>query len=203
MQVWGGQDPLQCLSLSLEEHRMFLHSHVAENPLQVGVPQASLGAGVPGASRRELRVERQSWASHSSMAQTTLSTPLLYFQVSEHLLLSVLNTTPCARSSICTKGQSTMGCDAADSLTHPSLAGEAPQGSVTMHPPIAVIPSLVKSQIMCCYIQPQCKNTVKCWINKSNLVGCFSGEMSLKKLICFMKSRDRQLQIKPKKLLMP
>lgn len=47
-----------------------------------------------------------------------------------------------------------MGCDAADSLTHPSLAGEALQGSVTMHPPIAMIPSLVKSQIMCCYIQP-------------------------------------------------
>lgn len=182
---------------------MFLYSRVAENPLQMGVPQTPLGAGEPGASRKDLRVERQGWPSHSSMAQARLSMPLLYFQISEHSLLSVLNITPCACSSIGTKGQRPLGCDAADSLSHPSPSEEAPQGSVAVHPPTAMISSLVESQIMYCYIQPQRKDTGNCWINKSNLVSCFWCERSLKKVICFMKSRDRQLQIKPQELFVP
>lgn len=189
MPAWGGHDSLKCLSLSLREHRMSLHSHVAENPLEVGVPQASLGAGVVGDSRKELKVERQGWASRSSTAQTRLATPLPYFQII-WTLITLLNITPCARSSICTKGQSVSGCDAADSLTHPSPAGEALQGCVILHPPTTVIPRLDKSQIMCCYRQPQCKNTVKWWINKFNLVGCLWCAIPLKKLICFMKSKE-------------
>ncbi|PKU40263.1 chloride anion exchanger [Limosa lapponica baueri] len=56
---------------------------------------------------------------------------------------------------LCTKGQITPGYDAADSLTHPSPAGEALQGSVIVYPPITVIPSLAKSPtssvLLCLY----------------------------------------------------
>lgn len=133
MQAWGGQDAPQCFSFSLGECRVCLDSHRSRNPSQMGVPQTSLGAGVLGTSGNELRVERQGWASHPSTAQARLSAPLLYSQISEHSLLCVLNVTPCPCRSICTKGQSTSGCDAADSLPHASPAGEALQGSVITH----------------------------------------------------------------------
>ena len=148
MQVRAGQDTLQCLSLSLRAHRMFLHSHVSENPLQVGVPQASLGAGVLGASRKVFRAERQGWASHCSTAQARLSTPQLCLQISEHSLLPGLNIAPCACSSISTKGQRKLGCDTANSLTRPLPAREALQGSVIVHLLITVIPSLANSNVL-------------------------------------------------------